>query len=328
MTRPCRDLFGPSIPEHSIRPEPACAKINPDYFWLEVKIFVILDNLVTNFNSKDYYMKIMICMSDYFTATNLGRWEYTRICLMSLKSLGMNYAEVYIHSNPLASHLVDYKSRLLQEFTTENFRIIWQEVSLDNWLHLCWQHKNLLPYYLESNFDLFIYTENDYCWYRHHLDYFMSSRQTFRSQDLNHIPGFLRTEITMHNTVVSVDWQNMPGYAHLKSINVQGDLWYSSKFPYQGLMILDKELAVEHVTSYWSDVHTALSISPWPTLETSNAGLIWHNVPQGFEHRIVINPKYIDACTIYHLPNKYVQNPTNEPYSTIPITDFKISMAP
>lgn len=271
-------------------------------------------------------MRLFVCTSGLFTNADIGQFEYLRQLIGSLKLLNCEHITLNIHTNIIDKSLITNKQSIIDQFLDNSFVIQWNEAVITNndYRELTWQHKNHLLEFLDGKYDLFLYTEIDYYWYRHHLEYFMQSRQKFLEQGWNFIPGFIRTEIARSNQLVTVDYQEPVNYAERPCVSIGNEKWYNPKFPYQGQMILDKDLAREHLDSPWSKLHEAMPLSPWGVwsiLETANAGVIFHQVPRNFQNRILISPDYIDQCFLLHLPNKYV-NANIEKYGTIPLNEF------
>ena len=154
-------------------------------------------------------MKLFVCTTGLFTPNAFGKFEYLRQMIGSLKLLHCEQITLHIHTNVMDPTLLKNKLQTIDQFADKRFLLQWHEIIIpsNNYYELTWQHKNYLHEFLDSNCDLFLYTEFDYFWYNHHFEYFLNTRKKFLAQGLSFIPGFIRTEITPSYQVMAIDYK-------------------------------------------------------------------------------------------------------------------------
>lgn len=81
------------------------------------------------------------------------------------------------------------------------------------------------------------------------------------------------------------------------------------------MFILDKDLALEYISSRSFDREQSMDVRPvWGLCERASMGLCFENPPEGFFHRYVIpvNAKTLRTPSwswVYHIANNYTNNP-------------------
>lgn len=157
---------------------------------------------------------------------------------------------------------------------------------------LTWSHKSILreDYYRSPEDSYFIYLEDDAIFTQSNLEYFISHREQL--QGIGLIPSFLRVEWSnIHSEWINSDsFERLPN-AKQKEFIVHGEnIYMEIKNPYCALILLDKELAQEYLSSESSNVDSAKLKHDfiWDTAATSALGLIAEKIPNGHSSRTVI----------------------------------------
>lgn len=191
---------------------------------------------------------------------------------------------------------------------------------------LNWKHKTFLQHFVESDFDYFVYCDNDLEFRQDNLNYWIENRKILRNQGMNFIPSFLRYEINEQSKYVSLDCTYQINCNSRPLLKIGEHQYVSHPQPYQSMFILDKEDAKEHLLSRYLSCDDYIKNQPhpmnWGIIEASNAALLIENIPANFEHRGVLALHDIDRCLIHHLPNKYINDPLG--FSSIPVENLII----
>jgi hypothetical protein len=164
-----------------------------------------------------------------------------------------------------------------------------------NLLDLAYEHKKSMHDFLESDFTHFLYIEHDMLFTENHLKYWLEYR--YKLKEFNFLPAFHRFE-TKNNKSYSVDITQKA----FNIITINNEKYISLFEPYQGLMLMDKELVKEHIDSGFDKVK---SIHTFGHLESANSAYIYCNVPNGFLHRLLLPIKDFKKSLIHHTDNKY-----------------------
>lgn len=277
-------------------------------------------------------MNIIFFTSEYFSPERENRFSDIKTTLHSIAKIKANKKKVVFHCNDVTDeYLVKFSNFVGQiDLEIEFVRMNKQAEFVDPWskaapAELTWEHKKYLKWFVESEYDYFVYWENDMLFEQHHLDYWIDNSNLLSRFGMKFIPAFLRIEYTDQNVMVSVDCTRQIDTANRPILELNRRKFLSHPEPYHGLFLLDKEGAKEHAQSnkltrsdylkHKSGPHT------WGTCESANQALMLENVPNGFEHRAVLPLDDIQRCLIHHLPNKFAKEKVY-PFSTIPIRNL------
>ncbi len=145
------------------------------------------------------------------------------------------------------------------------------------------------------------------------FSYFLRYRDLLQEERL--IPAFQRVEY--NNDTNRLYFCDQIGVSDLNSrrrLKVDGYEFVNVDFPWSAVLILDRELAREHVESRSFDRTQSESVRPdWDLACRAGMGLCFENVPPGFSHRYVspVNPETLTTpcwSWVYHLPNNYTKD--------------------
>jgi hypothetical protein len=213
-----------------------------------------------------------------------------------------------------------------------------------NGFYLTWAHKALFRAVLrDASFSHLIYTEDDIRVTRESLSYWCRFRAPLARHGL--LPGFVRYEtrddvpyVVDQKRRQSVDRASRPSIAldQLESGHAPEVRFVSLENPYQGMYILDRELASRHLSSSPARSPLLSRTIRWPEdvqryggliRERAAMGPILDDVPHGFGSRNVVpavasgDRRYqLDpACLIEHLSGNYVL--ARSRYGKIPVED-------
>jgi hypothetical protein len=213
----------------------------------------------------------------------------------------------------------------LQSITTEKTKIIVNSnvnfneslridvALLNDPYHLTWEHKKYMPAFLDSDYTHYVYMEGNVEVTEKNLVYWEQTRNLFLRNNLNFVPGLHRTENDAEGNIYSLDCTRHP--INRPVVSVEGKKFISIGEPYHGMFIMDRNLVQEHINSEYF----YLGQKGWYGIrESANLGNTYINVPQGFEHKVLIPIDNFSDCWIPHLTNNYVTNP-NSPHSKIKI---------
>ncbi len=189
--------------------------------------------------------------------------------------------------------------------------------------YLTWAHKRLFRYALrDPGFSHFIYLEDDLRFTRESLTYWCRFREPLALHGL--LPGFVRYE-TLDDTRYVVDQQkrqrvdranrrcvtlSQPDTGHGPGLDLR---FLSLDNPYQGMYVVDRELALEHLWSSPARSPLLSGVIRWPIRERAATGPIFDDVPPGFGSRNVVPVQALRVgeyrldprCLIEHLTGNY-----------------------
>lgn len=180
---------------------------------------------------------------------------------------------------------------------------------------LTWSHFDIFRTYFNTdpNITHFMYLEDDILVKPNNITYWLRGREHLRKIGL--IPSFIRYEIADGETQrrctdiqVSMPLQGVPKVTFQKS----NYCYINLPNPYQGMYLLDRELAEEHLfgpSTANINLHTKLGIR-----EKAAMGLAFTKVPQTCRSRYFVgfflDKKLLDTDTlIHHTPNNYANDP-------------------
>jgi len=220
----------------------------------------------------------------------------------------------------------EYDKGLVDHIWSFGKQIEVEIVSVANPMMLIWEHKKYLSEFLESDYTHFLYTDGDIEIPRKVFDYWLETRRIFVGIGFGFeyfIPGTFRIE-TYQGVDYASDLTFRTDIDSLKIVYVGGKPFFIPQEPFQGISIMDKELAREHIDSIYFSPMMDQSIYKFGFGETCISGYILHNVPEGFNHRVLVPLDDYERCWVYHLPANYAANPNSE-HGKIPAHEvFKI----
>lgn len=278
-------------------------------------------------------MNLIFFTSEYFTKDREFRFEDIKKSLHAIANIKANKKKLIFHCNPVEDEYLQSFLNFIGpiDLEIEFFRIDKESVHVYNGTHgpaeLTWEHKKWLKWFIDSEYDYFIYWENDMLFEQQHLDFWIENTNILKKFKMKFIPAFIRIEYNYMNTMVSVDCTRPIDCKSRPILELNRRRFVSHPEPYQGVYILDKEDAIEHTMSnkltrsdYLNNMNGNLK---WGICESANQALIVENVPVGWEHRAVIVLDDIQRSLIHHLPNKFARGNAH-PFGTIPVGNLII----
>ena len=184
---------------------------------------------------------------------------------------------------------------------------------------LTWEHLKLFKQHFENDFSIshFLYLEDDHIITKINMEYWLKSREELKPAGL--IPSFLRYEKKNNDENLYLsDLVEPLEINQLCKVIVSSENGFfnmpTQQLAYQGVYLLDRELAREHF--YSNSFDPGLHHNIWDIREGATQGVTFLNVPKGFITRNVvkfnIEKKIIDqAVLIHHAPNNYANNPSS-----------------
>ena len=184
----------------------------------------------------------------------------------------------------------------------------------DPWL-LPWCHKHLIAdKFLKGDYSHFIYIEDDMLLSFQAFNYFLRYRELLKKEGL--IPAFQRIEYNNEtNRLYFCDQLGVSDFKSRSKVKLDGYEFVNVDFPWSAVLILDRELAAEHIETRSFDRKRSGAVRPgWDLACRAGMGLCFENVPPGFSHRYVspVNPETMTTPSwswVYHVPNNYTKDP-------------------
>ena len=257
----------------------------------------------------------------------------------NLLSSGVAGGEIYVgpwsQATFAATRCGDGQSHLSQRILV----FPWRPTSLRrHGFFLTWAHKDILRRGLQSgHFTHFVYLEDDLRLYPESLQFWADCRPPLAALGL--VPGFVRYECFEGRRYV-VD-QTARQVADKASVTVTSkesasDVVRARRFvelgnPYQGMYVLDRQLADEHFTTSAARCPWRSAAVRWPELirERAAIGPIYDEVPEGFSSRSVVplveaGPHQVqleERCLIEHMAGNYSRSP-DSPFAKIVLEEM------
>jgi hypothetical protein len=182
--------------------------------------------------------------------------------------------------------------------------------------HYTWEHKKYMPEFLESDYTHFAYLEGNIDVTKKTFDYWNKTRRFFKDNNLNLIPSVHRIQKNKEGEIYSLDCTHKQ--PHRPIIDVKGQKFIFLSEPYQGMFIMDKEMAEEHISSdyyFLGHKHT------YGIRESANLGNTYVNVPNGLPHRAALPLNIPEECMVEHFGTDYL-NDLNSPHAKIKIENL------
>lgn len=218
----------------------------------------------------------------------------------------------------------------------ENIKSIMSEAGVDysiavpsllgsNYL-LTWSHLEVLrrAFVKDEGITHFMYLEDDTVVRKENIRYWLTGRDLLR--ELGVYPSFLRYELKdgsplaySSDVIEHVD----PRQDNYVVVDENKYAYFNLKQPYQGMYLLDREMAQEHLWGWSSNPD---SNHHWGIRETAAQGLTFANVPKAFKYRNVVGYRIDEGridefCLIHHAPNNYA-NGTDERFGKMLVSEI------
>jgi hypothetical protein len=223
--------------------------------------------------------------------------------------------DIFIHTN---------NEKLLENsfnnYTNGSIKVIYHDLSNIHPFYLTWKCRDLLQEQ-KNDYDAFIYIEDDILVPYKAIKYWLEYNE--KLIEMNYNLGFLRVEIENNDEYLS----DLHGEQHKFDtiINLQDTKYcVNNKNPYCAFWIYNKNEFNNFVNSKYYDINN-ISMYNLPNYdgryngirEVSAFGL--HGICNYWYKNTlipIINNKLIEDCKIYHMPNNFVANKTNQ-FATI-----------
>lgn len=190
---------------------------------------------------------------------------------------------------------------------------------------LTWAHFDVFRNIFQTNQNIshFMYLEDDILITKNNINYWLEGRENLRGFGL--LPSFLRYELIDQETLMrSTDVKTHIELKKVPQVNFgkKNYCYINLPKPYQGMYILDRDLAKEHLFGPSSSPDFGI----WGIREKAAQGLTFANVPSGFTSRNLVgfnsDLNQIDPdALIHHTPNNYANNPKSS-FGKIPINEL------
>jgi hypothetical protein len=244
------------------------------------------------------------------------RFDYFKTALLTLKEWPVDDIKVVVFTN-------DKNHEELRQLVTGIFptaEILASHYFFSDPMLMTWEHKLQLPLFLKSDYTHFIAADADLKIPYNVFEYFVETRKLFKEHDMNWlIPGTFRVE-DYGGYERAVDTTFRTDVDSLRFLVVGGQVFYSPQEPFQGISIMDREMALEHYTSPYIDPKT-IGVYGFGISETALSAYIFHETPSRWDHRVVIPVDDYTKTFIYHLPCNYAAWEGKE-HGKIPVYDF------
>jgi len=238
-----------------------------------------------------------------------NRLQYLEQTLSSLIDINTDHTKIVIQTNDVTDKQFK-KMKMLSSHQPKNVEIEIEPVrDLKDPFMLTWAHKCRMLDFKESTYTHFAYLEDDMVLTQDLVDYWVNTRAVFKKRNLNFIPGFFRVEYK-DGRAYSVDIKQSYHLNNVKKI-VLDRAYVSIPEQYQGCFLMDRELVEEHINSKSFSSKTCIRIlnAENDTRERANFGNAFENVPEGFQHRMLIPLDIFVECWIHHCADTYVNMP-------------------
>lgn len=238
-----------------------------------------------------------------------NRLQYLEQTLSWLIDIDTEHTKIVIQTNDVSDKEFK-KLKMLSSHQLKNVEIEIESVcDLKDPFMLTWAHKRHMLEFKNSSYTHFAYLEDDMVLTQDLVDYWVDVRSRFQKRNLNLIPGFFRVEFK-EGRAYSVDIKQPYHVNDLTKVTLDR-VYVSLPHPYQGCFLMDRELVEEHISSPSFSHETCRKIpgAANDTRERANMGNMYENIPEGFEHRMMIPLDIFTQCWIHHCANTYVNMP-------------------
>lgn len=250
-------------------------------------------------------MKLLVATSELIDDSRSFRIDLMRYTFEKIARFHTDYTKIVVYVNNVSNEQITNYAKNFQDIPVD-FAFIPVTKELYHPYEMCWEHKTLLPKFVESTYTHFMYYENDLEIKQHNIDYWLETRALFKRNNLNFVPCFHRIEKNKHSDIFSLDicFTEEP-----QVITVESKRYAFLSSPYHAMYIMDRELAAEHLDSRFFAFDRNLA---WHGIsERAALGNLYDNVPEGYPHRGLVPVDEFSQCWIHHLPNKFVNMPND-----------------
>jgi hypothetical protein len=274
--------------------------------------------------------RIMVAITFHYRHARL---EHLYETVRSICHFPISEVEFHVFTNTGSSEELNSIHEILSEVSetvpsslgykrTVNINTVY---GLENPQHLTWSHKYIIrEKFIKSNFTHFIYSEDDHEISYLNFLYFLRYREALKAYRL--IPGFSRIEINtaqMEHYAADAFGHNL--IDHKKYVEADELRFVTLDNPYQGMFMLDHELAHEYVASRSFDIEGSKGVYSWEVSERAAMGLTWECAPEGFNVRLAVpvsnNKRLLGMACIRHLPNTYA-NKADSPLAKVRLKEL------
>ena len=259
--------------------------------------------------------KLLIGVTFHF---DLQRLEYLKKVTCQFENLSI-HAKAFVVTNTKDK----YEKNIIKDNIGNNIDIIVPNV-IGHPYFLTWAHLDIFRQFFNRDRDIthFLYLEDDIEIKPNNIKYWLNSRDELRLTGF--YPSFVRYEYHKNQTEkmitdtskVDLSFNQKLYLNDLPSIKFKDKnyCYIGLPNPYQGMYLLDRELAKEHLFGVTS--HPEFKI-PWGIREKAAQGLTFSDFPQkasNFKSRNLVK-FYLDEAKIdtdsliHHLPNNHANNP-------------------
>ena len=248
-------------------------------------------------------MKITKHISFYFS---LDRFIYINNIIAETNKYKY-ITDIFIHTNN-----IDLTINHFDDYTNGKIVIIYHDLSGINPYYLTWKCRDLLKKQ-SPEYDIFMYIEDDILVPCKAIEYWLKYSEELIKNKYN--LGFFRIEVKSKCKCEYIT--DLPGKKLDTIINLNNKVYcVNDKQPYCGFWIYNKDEFNKFVNSEFYDINNIEYYSNC-IREKSAFGL--HNpLTKWYKNTLIpiVNNKLIEECKIYHMPNNYVEDTSNE-FATI-----------
>ena len=245
--------------------------------------------------SQPYKLKVVIAF--HYVEERL---KYLKGVLESLSQFDDNYViDVMVQTHQFGEGL----AKLVNEYDPMcAFEVIG---NLKDPYMLTWSHKARMETFLDSDYTHFIYLEDDMQLTQENMEYWLETKDYFRSRNTDFIPAFVRVEYKNDGEAMAIDMKGPP-----TGIGVDfGDRQFVSldQF-YQGMFIMDRDMVEKHVKSPSFKFETSRPIPGTfnDVRERANQGNMYVDVHEGFHHSLLVPHIEGKSYWILHNAGNYI----------------------
>ena len=256
-------------------------------------------------------MKFLITITFHY---NEAKLYYLKRVLDSIENIKTERTKIIISVNDIS----DEESKVILSLN-ENLDITLNPVRrLYHPFFLAWAHKHYMLEFLDSDeFSHFVYLEDDIEITQTTIDYWIRTRELFKRNNLKFIPSIIRIEYDSKGDKFCVD--SIRSNKNRPIINIEKEKFISIESPYQAMFIMDRELVKEHVMSRSYRYETATPFrGSWLIQDLASQGNMFENIPEGFEHRMLLSIDNYSDSLVHHNTDTYVSI-KDHPHGKLPI---------
>jgi len=227
---------------------------------------------------------------------NPARLGYLQQVLRQLEKLDLGYAEIVVDTNDARTQQF-LKAKNLPGRTSLHR-------DLEHPFLLTWAHREGMRSRC-AEFDFFVYLEDDIFIPQIALNRWFATKEALKREGF--LPGFLRIEHDRNNQFVSSDFQH--SVSDVDHLEIDGQYYCATPFPYQAFWIYDRETMAEFIASecyeHGFDEYRVTS----RIRENAVFGYGYHSPPPGYKSRMLLpllsKTTVHPGAFVFHLPSNY-----------------------